>query len=217
MTVTVPGQTIRLLLVAACLLQVACSSVQSSTAPTSVIGKVSMSTGFPSVLRNSRPYILAEQSAVFTGDILITDEQSLVNFTLGDGISIKLGTHSRLMVSEYTPSGDSARIILSLSTGSMEIEAPRSGDRYEITTTMADIRTRAHHFWLGYDSTGRELEVVTLSSQPVRVKNRDGSVELASPLEASSVTAGTAPQKSPRWTRPKFEETKNARRLIRRL
>lgn len=199
------------------LLLAGCTPADQSGNTARAVGLVTSSTGFPSVQRNSRPYILARQSTLFAGDVVTTDEQSLIDFTLGEDIDISLGTRSRLLITEYIPSGDSARVTLSLSSGSMEVAAASPGDRYEISTTHAVISTRANRYWIGYAPSLRELDVVALSGHPVKVKNRDGSVELRARLESSSVTAGAAPQESLRWTQAKFDDVRAASQRIERL
>ena len=63
----------------ACLIALTCLAGCSSLPYNSIpgpIGTVTIAAGLPAVTRNNQPYILAEQSKIYIGDIISTDERS---------------------------------------------------------------------------------------------------------------------------------------------
>ena len=186
----------------------ACSNGGTAVNSTTVIGYVSQSTGFPSVLRNSRPYILAEKSQIFPGDVISTDEQSLVRVELTAANEIKLGTHSRLLITQIDQEDGDILVNLNLSSGSLGVRG-QSGHpvSYAINTAFAQVATKAQNFWLGYPPGIDSVDVVSLGEEDIIIKNRSGEARLNSPLQASSVTSGSAPTEPRFWSQNKLSET----------
>ncbi len=190
----------------------ACSHYKPYVISTTPIGMVSASTGFPSVLRNARPYILDEQSQLYQGDVITTDEQSLVHINFNSGATLELGTQSQLLLSQYSEIRHQRLHGLSLSKGSMTVSR-RAGDFgvapvFEIATTIATVESRGDNFWLGYTPASNGVDVVSLTHEPVTVRNKSGSIELNQPLQMTTVTPGGAPQAMLVWSEKKFERRK---------
>lgn len=190
----------------------ACSHYEPYVISTTPIGVVAASTGFPSVLRNARPYMLDEQSQLYQGDVITTDEQSLVHINFNSGATLELGTQSQLLLSEYAEIKHHHLHGLSLSKGSMTVNR-RAGDFggapvFEIATTIATVESRGDQLWLGYTPASKGVDVVSLTHEPVTVRNRSGSVELNQPLQMTTVTPGGAPQAMLLWSKDKFERRK---------
>jgi hypothetical protein len=205
---TRPGRyTFSLYLVLGLLQVSACSHYDTYVVSTEVIGTVTHSEGFPSVIRNSRSYILAEQSKLFPGDIVTTDELSLAHLQLKNGAMIKLGTRSRLRISDYRSLTEYNRCIAVLTSGSVEITGqPRQPTDFSIETTIGHIGTRSAHFWMGYNRKKTALRVVSLSDLGVKVSNIDGHVDLLRPFDTTEIVAGAAPANVRSWSEARFRE-----------
>jgi uncharacterized DUF497 family protein len=202
-------------LVLICLLS-GCSSYKPYVIQTVAVGAVLSSEGFPAVLRNSRPYILAPQSVIYPGDVVTTDEQSLVVLKLDDGSTLSLGTRSQLLVKQIEYDSEKMQSNLSLSRGSLEFNgAKASRNDNTISTTSADIHTESKHFWIGYTPGTNVVDVVSLSEAEILVTNINGSTTLDSPLETSAIPPGSAPQDPLIWSEKKFEELRNRRNRTR--
>jgi hypothetical protein len=192
----------------------ACTTTFESPGPTEVVGAIVDSTGYPSVLRHSRPYILAPQSRLYEGDVITTDNQSLVYLTLGNNTVIKLGCESQLLITEFQAGEDtdSSFARVTLSRGSMELgrrdngSRPTGANEIEISTSIALVSTTSETLWLGYTKKNTSLDVVSLGSEIVNVSNRDGKVALASPYMASTTIAGSAPRTAITWSQKKFND-----------
>ncbi|MBT4161248.1 MAG: hypothetical protein HOC70_06200 [Gammaproteobacteria bacterium] len=181
-----------------------CSNSAPHTISSIPLGRVIQSIGFPSVLRNSRPYILAERSIIYTGDIITTDEQSLLHIQLDSGPTLNLGTRSQLLLINI----HEREHALSLSKGSMQVDdISNRVNHFEIATTVTAIETSSGKFWIGYDSDSRGIHVVSLGTEEINVQNDDGNTVLTTPFQASSVIAGAAPQDALVWSKSRFENT----------
>lgn len=181
----------------------ACSLYEPYVVQTSPIGKVTAASGYPEVMRNARPYMLDEQSLLFLGDILTTDEQSLVQVSLDTGVVIETGTRTQLRFGE---TGEEHR--LTLTAGSAEIYDTQSVNEFQITTNFARIVSNSGHVWVGYLTSGNGIEVVSLSDAPVTVSNDDGSVVLTAPMQVTSLRPAAAPQQAGYWSAQRFDRTK---------
>lgn len=202
---TVPQMTARrisvLLLTGFLLTSCTTAVYQPETTP---VALVTFSQGFPSVSRNSRPYILAEQSKIFPNDMVTTDEQSRVHLRMASGTLLKLGTYSQLFLAGFTQS-DNSLILLNLASGSLEIERTASiRHRVRIGTALADIETETSKLWMAYDASTRNIHIVSLGFEDIRVTNRHGSVTLSAPLQMTTVSPGAAPQAILEWSQARF-------------
>lgn len=214
------------LLLAVTLFTTACTVKPQSSGLGVVVGEIVKSTGYPSVIRHSRPYILAAQSRLYEGDVITTDDQSLVNITLANNAVIKLGSRSQLLITELQVAKDDSKTTsfarVTLSRGSMELDGrangvnPEGTNRIEISTSIAMVTTTSETLWLGYTDQNTSLDVVSLGSETVTVSNRDGTVAFASPYVASTTIAGSAPQTAITWSRKKFQDALDSATRIHR-
>jgi len=206
----------RLIFLAGLLLGASCTYQIPYIAIATTVGTVVQSTGLPSVVRNSRPYILAEQSRIYADDIISTDGYSLVKILMNSGSTVELGTQARMRLMEVATNGSNTRTQLSLSTGSLEISATSDTDDFTINTNIARIESISASFWLGYADGGKSLDVISLGGTEVQISNRGGEVTLTTPLTGTSVTAGSAPQGIVAWSENKFRITRNNHRVVSR-
>ena len=192
----------RCILILPMLVLAACSPYETYVVPTTSIATVLQSTGYPSVLRNSRPYILAEQSIIYPGDRISTDEQSRVQLQLQNGQVLKLSTRSQLLVSPTIL--DTKIQEFSLSKGSLEFSGNTIGDaHYKVQTTIA---TASNHLWLAYSRNQNGIDLVSLGEETIKVSNQDGEVTLNTPYQATTILPGAAPQTPLIWSKKKFDE-----------
>ena len=169
------------------------------------IGTVVQSTGYPAVIRNARPYIIAEQSTVFAGDVITTDDQSLVQLEFKTDTIVKLGKDSQLLITDMQINETSSISQLTLRNGSLEIEGDSAGNNnMTISTSIAMIETHSESLWLAYAQANTQLNVVSLGANPITISNQDGTQVLDSELRATTINAGSAPQRAATWTRQKF-------------
>ena len=204
----------RLILLAGLLLSTSCTVQIPYTAIATTVGTVVQSTGLPSVMRNSRPYILAEQSRIYADDIISTDGYSLVKILMNSGSTVELGTRTRMRLMEVATNGSNTRTQLNLSMGSLEISANNNANDFTINTNIARIESISASFWLGYANGGKSLDVISLGGNEVQVSNRGGEGTLAAPLTGTSITAGSAPQDIVAWSENKFRVTRNNHRVV---
>lgn len=177
------------------LLSAGCNYYDSYVVSTEPVGEVVESTGFPAILRNARPYMLAKGSKIYPGDIVSTDEQSLVVLGLETGITLTMATRSELFISLVQIDSRNSRIEANLSEGAMEISAPALSDTlFSISTTHGDVQTRAPAFWLGYQRTKNRVEVIHLSEGSIEISNLNGAVVLDRAYQGTLISPGSAPR-----------------------
>jgi len=175
---------------------------------TDVIGQVEIADGYPSVTRNSRPYILDEQSRIYAGDLLRTDERSRLTIRLGSGSVISLGPDTQLLFASVEQRETEFRSSLSLTAGSMRVSATTSTDHdLTVRTRIASAASISGAFWLGYDRDNPALTVIALGDRPVTVSNTDGEVELVLARDSTNVPAGAAPRAVTRWSEDRVNRT----------
>ncbi len=185
-----------------------CSSLpyQSLSGP---IATVKSAAGLPGVTRNNQPYILAEQSKIYIGDIISTDERSTARLALVSGHTINIAPQTQWLVIDVTSNGIDYKSNSSLSRGALQVKGP--GDRpheFNIRTAIAELQTLAAHFWLGYhkgDNAG--LTVAAMDGVPVTVRNRNGETILTAPLQTTTIAPGVAPQITVDWSEQKMQNT----------
>ncbi len=166
------------------------------------------STGYPTVNRVGRSYILAPQSVLYLNDVITTDAVATVALQLTGGSRIELGNNSSLLFSGLSDEATPPGIGFTLTRGSLMLSGNKSGARnYEIATSMALIETGSEHFWLGYSAARDSIDIVSLGVEPVLIKNGDGSVLLTAPYEATTIIGASAPQAIKKWAPEKFSET----------
>jgi hypothetical protein len=81
-----------------------CSSLPDNSIP-GPIGTVTIAAGLPAVTRNNKPYILAEQSKIYIGDIISTDERSTTGLALVSGHTIDIPPQTQWLVIDVTTNG----------------------------------------------------------------------------------------------------------------
>ena len=90
-----------------------CSSLPDNSIP-GPIGTVTIAAGLPAVTRNNQPYILAEQSKIYIGDIISTDERSTAGLALVSGHTIDIPSQKQWLVIDVTTNGVDYKSISSL-------------------------------------------------------------------------------------------------------
>jgi hypothetical protein len=196
----------------ACLIALSCLTGCTSLPYNSIpgpIGTVTAAAGLPAVKRNNQPYILAEQSKIYIGDIISTDERSTAGLTLVSGQIINIPPQSQWLVIDVTTNGVDYKSNSSLVQGALQVKGP--GDtphEFIIRTAIAELQTFAEHFWLGYNK-GRDagLTVVAMDDVPLMVSNRNGATTLNAPLQATAIAPGGAPQNTVKWSKQKLQNT----------
>jgi hypothetical protein len=197
-----------LLLLIAVLATSSCAQQTPFLPVTDAIGQVELADGLPSVTRNSRPYILDEQSLVYAGDLLRTDERSTLTIRLGSGSVISLGPETQLLFTVVEQRENEFRSILSLTTGSMHVSQRTSADQeLTVRTRIATAASRSGAFWLGYDRNNPTLTVIALGDRLVTVSNTDGEVELNRLHDTTSVPAGAGPRAVTGWSEDRASRT----------
>lgn len=177
---------------------------------TDAIGQVEIADGFPSVTRNSRPYILDEQSRIYAGDLLRTDERSTLTIQLASGSVISLGPETQLLFNVVERRGNEFRSSLSLTAGSMRVSETTSAEHtLMVRTRIATAVSSSGAFWLGYDRDNPTLIVIALGDRTVSVSNTDGKVELNRQNDTTSISAGAAPRTTTSWSEDRASRTIN--------
>jgi hypothetical protein len=197
---------------AACLIALTCVAGCTSLPYNSIpgpIGTITTAAGLPAVTRNNRPYILAEQSKIYIGDIISTDERSAAGLALVSGQIINIPPQTQWLVIDVTTNGADYKSNSSLVQGALQVKGP--GDtphEFTIRTAIAVLHTLAEHFWLGYNKgNDAGLIVVAMDDVPVTVHNQDGTTILTAPMQTSSVAPGVAPQNAVDWSEQKLQNT----------
>lgn len=163
---------------------------------TDVVGEIKIAEGFPSVTRNARPYILDEQSLIYTGDVLRTDRRSRLTAELISSHQISLSPESQLLLVKAEQRNDEVRMQLSLSSGSAEISSHNTDlpeGELTVRTNIANISSHSGSFWLGYENDGSVLTVISLDDSGLRVFNSDGGVEITKAFQSTTIAPGVAP------------------------
>lgn len=167
---------------------------------TTEIGLVTESSGYPSVVRNNRSYILARESRIYSTDVLDTDEESMLQIRMIDDTLITLAKSSHVVIHRYLQKVDAARIEATLTKGA--IRATRKHDvenNIEIlfSTPIAAIRSFSHDFWASFHD--RTLDVIMIDGKEIEVSNRSGKRQVTRPSYGIKVTAGSGPQEPILW------------------
>jgi hypothetical protein len=196
----------------ACLIALTCLAGCTSLPYRSIpgpMGTVTYAKGLPAVTRNNQPYILAEQSKIYIGDIVSTDERSTARLTLVSGQIIDIPPQTQWLVIDVTTNGVDYRSNSSLVQGALLVKGP--GDtphQFTIRTAIAELQTLAEHFWLGYNKgSDAGLTVVAMDDVSVTVHNRDGTTTLTAPMQTTTVAPGVAPQDAVDWSEQKLQNT----------
>lgn len=167
---------------------------------TTEIGLVTESTGYPSVVRNNRSYILARESRIYATDVLDTDEDSMLQIRMIDDALITLAKDSHVVIHRYLQKTDAVRIEATLTKGA--IRATRQQDvnnNIEIlfSTPIAAIRSFSHDFWVSFGD--RTLDVIMIKGAEMEVSNRSGKRQVTQPNYGIKVIAGSGPQEPILW------------------
>ncbi len=167
------------------------------------IGMVTVSSGFPSVMRHNQTYMLANESTIYPDDILDTDEDSKIQIRLVDGTLVSLGSNSHIVFHsfEYDQYKIWANIDVTFTGGAIRVTRPGydGSGQILIATPLAAIASNSDDFWAGFVFAGRTLGITMFSGGPIAVSNRDGSTELTRPGNGVKVAAGAAPQAPQAW------------------
>jgi hypothetical protein len=184
----------------------ACSFQQPFEPLTDSIATVTGVTGIPSVLRNSRPYLVAAQSRLFPGDVIETDALSRVDLHLNSNVHVKLAPNTQLHFIDARTNGTGYQYDLSLSKGVVELlDLKQTSNDLAIRTSIAKITTIAEHIWIAYTAGESSLYVVSLGSREVSINNRHGEVVLTRPYQGVTIPTGIAPQDITQWSQNKFK------------
>ena len=185
-----------------------CSSLPYNSIP-GPIATVTKATGLPAVTRNNQPYILAEQSQIYIGDIISTDARSTAGLALVSGQTIDIPPRTQWLLIDVTTNGVDYKSSSSLAQGALQVKGSgNTPHEFIIRTAIAELQTLAEHFWLGYHKGGNAgLTVVAMDAVPVTVRNRNGTTMLTAPLQTTTVAPGVAPQRSVNWSEQKLQNT----------
>lgn len=178
---------------------------------THTIGVVKAASGFASVVRNNRNYILDSQSRIFKGDIVRTDGNSKTSIEMIDDSLIQIGPDSHIVfhLYDYTPDADSPNARIVLTTGSLRISTRFVGSgrrtRYEIQTPVAVINVLGADVWGGFIFTDNTLDVALLAGRGISVENSHGQVEITTAGQGTTVIGRAAPQPPRPWSISKLQ------------
>ncbi len=173
------------------------------------IGTVTDATGYPSLERVARPYIVGRQSVIYVRDAVTTDEEATVSLDLVSGTPLLLGHNTRVFFTGVSGGDQRYDIELSVTDGFFEVRGNENAShRYLINTTRAIVETSAERFAIVYSESRDTIDVVSLSDRDITISNRNGTVQLTGPLEATSVSAGSAPQAPSAWSSVRLDETR---------
>ena len=177
------------------------------------LGQVIHSEGVPQVIRHAQPYILARQSRLFSGDVIITDDHTTATLKLADDSQLEIAPNSRLLIRGVSTNGTSFQSEFSLNAGSMGISGSRSSSKTQatISAATADITLQQGDLWLNHRLNGSLLDVVLIGSGTAIVANSHGTVTLTAPLTITTVPSGAAPRPVSRWSEQKFNAIRDRR------
>lgn len=180
------------------------------------LGIITNTQGVPRVIRNARPYILAKQSRLFTGDVVITANNATATLKLADGTVLRLAPASRLLIRGISHHDRRYRSELTLNEGSMEISGIHPGSKHltSIAAATASVNLRAGNLWLNHRLDDTLLDVVLSSEGEAQITNSHGSVTLSVPLATTTVPAGAAPRPQVTWTEQKFKTIRDRRMTL---
>lgn len=186
------------------LLPAACTT-QPPTDPRH-IGLVVTYSGMPSVIRNGKTYLLSNQSRIYTGDIVKTDEDSRLNINMIDDTQIMLGRESHFVfhVYKYDPDTFFPLAQMTFTAGSFRARTENVTrawfGKFEIQTPLAVVQPDDADFWAEFSDSDNTLGVAMIEGKEVRVSNDHGTAQIRQSTFGTSVHAGSAPQKPRRWS-----------------
>ncbi len=179
-----------------------CAQQAPFIAVSGAVGEIESAAGFPSVMRNARPYIVDERSRIYNGDILRTDQRSSMSARLASGGSIHISPNTQLRVNLVKQRGTDFQSEFSLNAGAIRALVIMP---LKLRTSVAEVSAAYGNFWVGYDNP--ELSVIALDNADVTISNTDGAVVLNEKLEGSTTRPGTAPGSVSSWSRERAENT----------
>jgi len=167
---------------------------------TTQIGLVTASTGYPSVVRNNRSYILARESRIYATDVLDTDEDSMLQIRMIDDTIITLAKGSHIVIHRYLKKTNAVKIEATLTKGAIRTTREPDADHnieFIFSTPIAAIRSDSHDFWASFGD--RTLDVIMISGTEMEVSNRSGQRQITQPNYGIKVIAGSGPQEPILW------------------
>lgn len=170
-----------------------------------LIGTVTNYSGFPSVSRDNRLYILANQSKIYEGDILKTDSSSRLHITMSGDAQYQLGPNTHFVFHQFPlmdkPSQDHAK--MSFSSGSLTVKPSTRqysrSTRFTINTPYATLSVRDAGFWAGFIFGNNMLDTVLLDSSSMRVANEHGETVIENPNLGTTIIGHSAPHSPKPW------------------
>lgn len=170
------------------------------------IGLVVTYSGMPSVIRNGKTYLLSNQSRIYSGDIVKTDEDSRLNIHMIDDTQIILGRESHFVfhVYKYEPRAFFPVAHMTFSAGSLRAMTENVTrawfGKFEIQTPLAVVQPENADFWIEFAGSDNTLGIAMIEGKEVRVSNDHGTARIRRNEFGTSVQAGSAPQKPRRWS-----------------
>lgn len=185
-----------------------CSSAHPFLDQPDAIATVIESHGIPTLNRRALPYVLGNQSQLYQGDIVRTDNTSILTIELITGSRFTLSPRSELHIEEVSSNGSDWILRFNLASGAMEIAHSNKPETFVIRTNIASVMGKNANLWVGYSAGYRRLDVVSLGQTDIVVSNQDGAVTLSVPMEASTILPGAAPQQKTQWSSAKLQATR---------
>ena len=198
-----PADSLKILLLVTLL--TGCSSPAPQYNGPVSIGIITKSMGFPTVVRKNQTYILAVQARIYEGDIVKTDNGSMLNIQMSDETVFLLGSNSHFVLHsyKYTPHSWAPIARLSLTNGTLRTTTgnimKKKRTSFEIKTTLAVIDVVSGDFWVGYLGENT-LEVALADGAGIYVFNDSGSVNIDNAGYGTSIIGDSAPQTPTIWT-----------------
>ena len=182
-----------------------CTIHEPYSVATIPIGEVIAIDGYPAVQRNARPYILDQQSILYEGDILETDNISALSVLLANDMTIET-VHSshQLRIGPHSQNQQT----LTLTRGAAAISIGPNAE-LQLNTSLAKITVSGGKIWAGYEEDSITLQVVKLGYSEVVVENDDGKVVLSAPFDGTTVKASAAPLPVVRWSERKLRSIRS--------
>ena len=200
------------LILSGCAMQNPTQRIKNAAVVEKRIGIVVQSSGYPSVSRRNRSYMLSTQSNIYQGDIIETDEGSMMKIKMNDGSTFVLGHNTHFVIHYYKYESKLKSLIarISFTSGSLltstleDTLAQKS--RFEITTPLGVIGAQAAEFWSGFTFGQNRLDTLMLKGSNVVISNDHGSAEIEENKYGTAIMGNSAPKKPEIWSNRKLDE-----------
>lgn len=200
------------LVLTACAMQNPTQRIKEAARSENSIGIVVQSSGFPTVIRKNRNYMLASQSRIYQGDIVETDGDSMIKIKMNDGSTFILGHDTHFVIHYYKYESNLKSLIARISFTSGALLTSTVKDtlahktRFEITTPLAVIAVQSAEFWSGFTFGRNRLDTLMLSGTKVVIQNDHGSIEIKNNKSGAAVIGNSAPKAAEIWPNRKLDE-----------